>query len=132
MRFSISIFYLILLLVLIIAIQVFLSKRKNKWLGLILPHICLMFSFIAVLSMATFSSITSKVTTTDENGQIIEETIEESKNEPMMSTGSMVLSSVAVFCLYNIPTVILVGIYFGCRESMHKNIELEKMNIQDL
>jgi hypothetical protein len=36
----------------IIILQIFLSKRENKWLGLILPIINVIFSIIAVLNMA--------------------------------------------------------------------------------
>lgn len=30
------------------------------------------------------------------------------------------------------PTIILLGIYFGCREKMNIRTQLDKMNIQDL
>lgn len=32
----------------------------------------------------------------------------------------------------NIPTIILLGIYFACREKMELRSQLDKMNIQDL
>ena len=38
----------------------------------------------------------------------------------------------STFLLSNIPTIVLLGIYFGCREKMKLRAELEKMSIQDL
>ncbi len=115
-----------------IALQVYLSKRKNKWLGLILPGVCVMFSLFAVLGMVAFSSVTTQVTTVTENGEIVEQIVDEGKNEPLMSTSAMILSAGTTFVMYNIPTLILIGIYVGCREKNKKNLQLEKMNIQDL
>lgn len=47
-------------------------------------------------------------------------------------TSSFVLEMIVSFLLANIPTVILLGIYFGCREKIRRKKQLEKMNIQDL
>ncbi|MGL5675858.1 MAG: hypothetical protein ACRDDX_05575 [Cellulosilyticaceae bacterium] len=115
-----------------IALQVYLSRRKNKWLGLILPVVCIMFSLFAVLGMAAFTSVTTQVTTVTENGEIVEQIVNEEKNEPLMSATEMILSASAIFAIYNIPTLILIGIYVGCREKNKKNLQLQKMNIQDL
>ena len=38
----------------------------------------------------------------------------------------------ASLILGNIPTVILLAIYFACREKFRKRSELDKMNISDL
>lgn len=100
MRIPINLIFLLILVVGGILLQIFLSKRKNKWLGLILPLLCLLFSIIPVL------------------------------NVPM--TGSAVFQVIIVLLLYNIPTAILLIVYFACRESIKKNSQLEKMNIQDL
>jgi hypothetical protein len=39
---------------------------------------------------------------------------------------------VMLFLVANIPTVIIIVIYFACREKFKKNKEIDKMNIQDL
>lgn len=127
-----NIMVLLLIPCLVIALQVFFAKRKNKWLGLILPFICIAFSLLGVLSMAAFTSYKTEVTTVTENGEVIKEVVETSDKEPLMSTSSMILSGTMIFGLYNIPTIILIGIYVGCREKKRKNLELEKMSIQDL
>lgn len=123
---------LILIPLLVIALQIFLSKRKNKWIGLILPSICIIYSLLMVLGMVTFTSTTTQVTTITEDGQVIEEIVDEEKNEQLTNKTSMITSAIAVFGISNIPTLVLIGIYFGCREKKKKNLQLEKMTIQDL
>jgi hypothetical protein len=97
--------FLIIFLGGIIIMQVFLSKRENKWLGLILPIISIMFSILTVLGLAFYGN---------------------------QSTAEIIFQLIMVFLLSNIPTIILLAIYFACREKFKKNRELDKMNIQDL
>lgn len=126
---------IIILLVLCvgIALQVYLSKRKNKWVGLILPTVCIIVSLFVVLGIVTFSSVlTTQVTTVTDKGEMVEQVVDERKNESLMSTKSLILSAGIIFVIYNIPTLILIGIYVGCRKKNKENLQLEKMNIQDL
>ena len=37
-----------------------------------------------------------------------------------------------VALLYNIPTLILLAIYFACREKFRRKKEMDRMNAQDL
>lgn len=127
-----NIIILLLLPCIGIALQVYLSKRKNKWLGVILPVICIIFSLFAVLGMVAFTSVTTQVTTVNEKGEIVEQIVDEEKNEPLISNTERILLAGTIFVIYNIPTIILLGIYIGCREKNKKNLQLEKMNIQDL
>lgn len=101
MKSLISIIFLVGLIIL----QIFLSKRENKWLGLILPIINIIYSIMAVIGLFTFS------------GQ---------------SIGEIIMQLIMVFLVSNISTVILIAIYFACREKFKKKKELDKMNIQDL
>ncbi len=88
-----------------IFLQIFLSKKESKWLGLILPGISFVFSLVAVLSLAAF---------------------------PSMSAGENFGIIFITFLLSNIPTLVLLGIYLGYREKKKSNSQLKKMNIQDL
>ena len=88
-----------------ILLQVFLSKKESKWLGLILPFITFAYSLLTLSQLA--------------------------KTDGM--TWWNVLGLIAsTFFLSNIPTVILLAIYFGCREKRKREKALEKMHIQDL
>ena len=99
--------FIILLLFIagVIWLQLFLSKKSNKWLGLILPAISFAFSFLTVLNIAVFDD---------------------------MSSWDTFITIASTFLISNIPTVILLAIYVACRERIKKNDELQKMNIQDL
>jgi len=95
----------ILFLVGIIILQIYLSKRKNKWFGLILPIINVIISIMAVLGRAFYGA---------------------------KSIAEIIMNSIMIFLVWNIPTIILVAIYFACREKFKKKKELDKMNIHDL
>lgn len=105
MFFSIRTIVLILIFAVITALQVFFSKKENKWLGLILPAIFFVYSLLMVLNVAVFDDMSG------------------------WDVFSMLAST---FLLSNIPTLILLGIYFAYRGKIKRNDELNKMNIQDL
>jgi hypothetical protein len=88
-----------------IFLQIFLSQQESKWPGLALPAISFFFSIIAILSMFFYV-----------NESIIQ----------------VIIGLLMVFLVSNIPTMILVAIYFSCRRKFKKNKEIHKMNIQDL
>ena len=96
---------LILIPILAILLQIFLSGKENKWLGLILPGVTLIYSLLAVAGLAFYEG----------------------------TSGWEVFATIlTTFVLTNIPTMILLGIYAACRGKFKKNKALEKMNIQDL
>lgn len=90
----------------IILLQLFLSKKENKWLGLILPAITFSFSIFIILSMTLWDESLSSV--------------------------QILIHFISLFFLYNIPTLILLGIYLGFRHQRKIRSQLEQMNIQDL
>lgn len=93
------------LLVGAILLQVYLSKRKSKWLGLVLPIIAFLFGLLYPLNMIVPSEGV---------------------------TAGFVFQMIWVWLLGNIPTLILLAIYFGCRGKQRRNKQLDKMNIRDL
>ena len=85
-------------------LEIFLARRKSRWPGLILPGITLLYALIMALNVAAVDQ-----------------------------SGVQMLSQVlTVFLLSNIPTAILLAIYFVCREKRRVRDQLDKMNIQDL
>ena len=86
----------------LVVLQVFLSKRESKWPGLILPLLSLLISLLLVLNV------------TVHNGEF--------------PWGPILASLI----LGNIPTALLLVIYFACREKLRKRSELDKMQINDL
>lgn len=113
-------------------LQIFLSKRTNRWLGLVIPLICFLYSIVMTLSVPMYFSNTSlKVETLAEDGSIVSEEV--SKGESTrLSVGETLATIIPVFAISNVSTIIYLAIYGACRESRKKNSELKKMNIQDL
>jgi len=87
----------IVLLIGVIGLQVFLSKKESKVAGLILPMITFAYSLLILFSVI---------------GGIGE--------------------ALSAFFFANLPTAVLLMIYFSCRGKIKKDKELEKMTIKDL
>ncbi len=100
-----NIFFLIFFIGGLAVLQVFLSLRKNKWLGLILPLLNLLYAFFASFGQMLYT------------GDILP-----------------ILPILVTFMMLSIPAIINMIIYFACRERVKaKNrSEIEKMNIQEL
>ncbi|MFA7412410.1 MAG: hypothetical protein WCZ27_09250 [Tissierellaceae bacterium] len=86
-----------------VVLQKFLSKRKNKWLGIVLPLITFIFSLIGMLNIASTGDL-----------------------------GETTVLVITTLLLMNIPTIILLAIYFSCQKTTKEISEIDKMNIQDL
>lgn len=117
----------------IIALEVWLSRRKSRWPGLILPAVTLVLSLLMVLGFAAFSRVgaTAEMQVIDEEtGEIVyqEQTVE---TEPDWTLGDAAQLGV-VLLVGNIPTFVLLGTYYIGREKLRREKMLEKMNIQDL
>lgn len=99
------IFVVLLFITGVIVLQIFLSKRESKWPGLVLPIIAFIFGLLYPLNMAAPA------------GGV---------------TAGFIFQMILVWLLGNIPTIIILAIYFGCRGKQRRNKQLDKMNIQDL
>lgn len=135
---------------LVLALQVWLCRRKNRWLGLILPGLSLAVSLLSLLSMLAFRGAVGGSMTVTENGQVVEETVTENGMttvydgegnildqypDPDSQDGvgpEMALTAAGVFLVNNIPTVVLGGIWLHYKNRRDFQDEMKKMNIQDL
>ncbi|MFZ7103000.1 MAG: hypothetical protein ACOWWO_10155 [Peptococcaceae bacterium] len=86
-------------------LQIFLSKKDSKWFGLVLPLIGFFYSLLVVFGLMAYNGMTG---------------------------GEVLWLIVSTLFMSNIPTLILLIIYFACREKIKLRKELEKMNVQDL
>ena len=96
---------IILMLVLLVGVpvlQVFLSRRENQWLGLLLPLLTFLYSLVMVCSVTAY--------------------------EGGVPWGPILASLISG----NIPTAVLLVIYFACREKFRRRSELDKTRIEDL
>lgn len=102
----ISLFIILVIFAIVISLQVFLSKRESKKLGLVLPILSFILSLFTVMASYAY----------DPNAGGVQ---------------VFVGISIAMF-ISNIPTIILLAIHFGIREKIKINHEIEKMSIKDL
>lgn len=105
MRIWFALTLFLILLVGVILLQIFLSKRESKWPGLVLPILCFLYGLLYPLNMMAPSDGIS---------------------------AGFVVQLIAVWLLGNIPTIVLLIIYFACREKFRRSKQMDKMNIQDL
>ena len=95
----------IVLLVLVVGgilLQIFLSRRQSRWLGLVLPGLTFLYSLLMVLGAVAF------------NGEF--------------PWGPIL----ACLLLWNIPTIVLLAIYWAAREKFRVKSQMDKMKINDL
>lgn len=124
-----QLFYLVMLALVaagVIALQIFLSKQKHLLPGLVLPFISFLFSVVMVCSMAAYTRHTVQQRV---NGVVISTQSQAAGNASHRPGGPL-----AVFLVGNLPTLILLGIDWGChpRTRHRRREELDRMHIQDL
>ncbi len=93
----------LLLLVGGVLLQIFLSRRENRWPGLVLPLLTLLSSLLLPLNVMDTGSV--------------------SKN---------ILAVVVTLLAGNIPTLVLLAIYWAAREKLRVRDQMEKMGKQDI
>lgn len=118
---------LVVMLFAFIFLQVFLSKKENKWLGLILPSLTFIYSLITVFSHDFFTKSTSVVT--NSNGEVINETTTITGSDHFLEAMTTI---VPMFVMTNIPTLIFLFIYYINRKKFIQREQLNRMTIQDL
>lgn len=151
----IALISILLPVALVVALQVWLCRRKTRWLGLILPGLSFLFSLLLVFSVGAFGLINQggSVGTLEENGQVIQQTITENgmttvydgegnildqypapdaqeKQNRISMEGLLAVGGIFLVC--NIPTVVLGGIWLHYKNRRDFQDEIKKMNIQDL
>ena len=115
---------MLLPLALVVALQVWLC-RKGKWLGLILPAITLAMSLMICLSV-----VGGSVQVTDGHGNIVEEYHREEEHHQLQPADLAMVGG--VFLVFNVPTLVLGGIWLYYKNRREWKEDLKKMNIQDL
>lgn len=97
----------------LILLQIYLSQKPNKYLGLILPSVFGIFALINIFGILLFTAVPDR-------------------GHHHMTRFAPLLSVIPVGLMFLIPVVVLLLIYRGCRKSLTSKNEMDKMNIQDL
>lgn len=93
----------LLLLVGGVLLQIFLSRRESRWPGLILPLMTFLCSLLGLLNVADTGSVSRNV-----------------------------LLVAVTLLAGNIPTLVLLAIYWAAREKYRVRDQMEKMGKQDI
>lgn len=97
---------LIFLLIFVVGgtcLQIFLSKRESWWPGLVLPLLTFLYALLMVLNIQDTGSVSQNV-----------------------------LVIFVTLLAGNIPTLILLAIYWAAREKRRAKSQIDKMKIDDL
>lgn len=115
----ISLIFLIAFVAAMIILQVYLSRRKSKVPGLVLPAITFPGELFILLNVVTNVVMTS----------VADNAVGGVDSYDVFVT---VLNTVLTLLVISMPTIVLLVIYFLSRRGMNRKKQIEKMNIQDL
>lgn len=122
------------ILVGIVALQVFLSRRKAWWPGLVLPVLSFLLSLLIVVGNTTFLPQSGTVSGTqvvdEQTGAVVYQAqqVQPAHDWTVGDTARLGM----LLLVSNIPTFVLLGAYYIGREKLRRENLLKKMNIQDL
>ncbi|MCD8354353.1 MAG: hypothetical protein LUC47_08595 [Clostridiales bacterium] len=103
-RVTILLVFFLVLPIGAIVLQIFLSRMESRIPGLILPGLNLVVSVLTVLLMVA------------NTGSLME----------------IIATILSTLLLFNIPTLLLLLIYYVCRRKYRKQSQMDRMRIQDL
>ena len=105
-------FVILALIAAVCALEVFLAKRKSRWPGLVMP--VLWFVYILLMTVAAVAGYARAY------------------GEPLPLSAGLVWSALLSLVQANIPTYVLLAVYFFCRSGRRRRKQLDKMQVQDL
>ena len=115
------------------ALGVWVSRRKSRWPGLIMPATTFVVSLFLALGVTLFlvgGAATEVQVVDEETGEVVYQ-VQTVEAEPDWTLGDAAQLGL-VLLVGNIPTFVLLGAYYIGREKLRREKLLEKMNIQDL
>lgn len=86
-----------------ICLQIFLSRRESRWPGLVLPLLTFLYALLLVLNLRDTGSVSQNV-----------------------------LTVIVTLLVGNIPTLVLLAVYWAAREKQRVRRQMDKMKIDDL
>lgn len=99
----VSLIILLVFLVGIVLLQIFLSRRESRWPGLVLPLLTFLSALLLPLNVMDTGSVSENI-----------------------------LLAAVTLLAGNIPTLVLLAIYWAAREKYRVRDQMEKMGKQDI
>lgn len=136
LRNIIVVFSLILILIAVIKLQIFLSKKDSKLFGLIIPIVILAISLLLAFGglptnqeIETTQSITTETT---ETGEIVENSLDAKTPTALVDNTLTVNGIIYTIIFINAGNSVMLGIFFYCRHQKKTHVELKRMKAKEL
>lgn len=121
----------VIILIAIIRLQIFLSKKDNRLLGLIIPIVIFASSLIFAFGfIPTHNKIETTQSVMTETGKVVESSSD--KTSIALRDHSLTTSIVYTIVSINAGNFVMLGIYFYCRHKKSTHAELKRMRAKEL
>lgn len=121
----------VIILIAIIRLQIFLSKKDNKLFGLIIPIIIFASSLIFAFGfIPTHNKIETTQSVMTETGKVVESSSD--KTSTALRDHSLTTSIVYTIVSINAGNFVMLSIYFYCRHKKNTHVELKRMRAKEL
>lgn len=119
----------VIILIAIIRLQIFLSKKDNRLLGLIIPIIIFASSLIFAFGfIPTHNKIETTQSVMTETGKVVES----SSDKTSTALRDHSLTTTSIVYTINAGNFVMLGIYFYCRHKKSTHAELKRMKAKEL
>lgn len=122
----------VIILIAIIRLQIFLSKKDNRLLGLIIPIVIFASSLIFAFGfIPTHNKIETTQSVMTETGKVVESSSDKTSTalrDHSLTTTSIVYTIVSI----NAGNFVMLGIYFYCIHKKSTHAELKRMKAKEL
>lgn len=123
----------VIILIAIIRLQIFLSKKDNRLLGLIIPIVIFASSLIFAFGfIPTHNKIETTQSVMTETGEVVESSSDKKTSVALVDHSLTTTSIVYTIVSINAVNFVLLGIYFYCRHKKNTHIELKRMKAKEL
>ena len=123
----------VIIIIAIIKLQVFLSKKDNKLLGLIIPIVIFVSSLIFAFGfIPTHNKIETTQSTITETGEIVESSLDKKTSIGLIDHSLTTNSIIYTIVSNNAVNFVMLGIYFYCRHKKNTHFELKRMKAKEL
>lgn len=121
----------VIIIIAIIRLQIFLSKKDNRLLGLIIPIVIFASSLIFAFGfIPTHNKIETTQSVMTETGKVVESSSD--KTSTALRDHSLTTSIVYTIVSINAGNFVMLGIYFYCRHKKNTHAELKRMKAKEL
>ncbi len=124
---------LICILIATIKLQIFLSKKDKKALGLIIPVFIFIISLVYSFGGTPMKpEIETSQAIVSETGEALEEPLDTNISPTIINKSLALNSIIYTILIINIGNVVMLGIYFYYRHHKKISIELKRMKSKEL